>query len=86
MKASEVDWRTLTKDEDQEAMVEGVEVSVRRRMLAARRWEMEGRAQNLKSVALDWGSWRHLERQETEEAKLSALGRKEAAKVAKPIG
>jgi hypothetical protein len=59
-----------TKGEDQEVKEEGVEVSVRRRTSDARRWEMDGNVQNLKRVALDWGSLMRLERRATEVAKV----------------
>jgi hypothetical protein len=71
-KASQVDWMAVMKGEDQGAMEEGERGVVRRRMSAASKWEMEGREQNLKSVAMDWGSSRRLERQVTAVAKESA--------------
>jgi hypothetical protein len=48
---------------------------------------MDGNAQNLKSVAIDWGSIMRLERRETEAAKSWAVvWRNDVMKVSKPIG
>jgi hypothetical protein len=71
-KASQVDWMAVMKGEDQGAMEEGEKGVVRRRISTASRWEMEGREQNLKSVAMDWGSSRRLDRRVTAVAKESA--------------
>ena len=51
-----VTWRDLVREEDQEWRA-GMEVRlVWCRTLADNRWEMEGRVQNLKRVAIDCGS------------------------------
>jgi hypothetical protein len=61
------------RGEDQE-VTEGIaNVSVRRRTSTAKRCDMDGNAQNLKSISIDWGSSTRLERWETEAAKSRPL-------------
>jgi hypothetical protein len=67
-----VECRASVRGDCQESRVGGEVVSVWRRTSAASKWVMEGRVQNLKSVAMDWGSWMRLQRRLVAWAKVEA--------------
>jgi hypothetical protein len=86
-KFSDVVRKASTKGEDHRAMAGSNKVEVWRRTSAANRWETDGSAQNLKRVAMDWGSSSWLVRRVMKVAKLcAAFWRKDAAKTSELIG